>query len=391
MARTRIDKNSLYLLFIGTIVAVAALVLALSLRSDPVDEAIKDDRIINIVLMLEVDGKPAATEILMYYPDNARGALLDIPGETGLILSSLKRFDRIDALYEPKNPRAYIQELEKLTAAELDWYITIDEEALSAMGDILEGFSVFIPNSVETTLDGKPAFLPSGSVVLDGRKMVVYATYEDEEHADTESVSKRQAIFQSILKRIAEKSGYVLRDEVYPAVQKRLRTNFSAESLRRVLSEFGRLDSDRIVLQRLTGTYRSVEGQRFLFPHYDGELVKEMVKQTLNALLNAESTAVADKVFTLEILNGTPTRGLAQKTAEIFQSFGYEVVSVGNTATPDVARSVIVDRYGDRTAAETVANVIRCKAVEDEATPSTSPADFIVILGDDFNGRYCAE
>jgi hypothetical protein len=181
----------------------------------------------------------------------------------------------------------------------------------------------------------------------------------------------------------------MMRDDVYPAIQKLFDTNLKPESLKRLLHELGRLESDRIVLQRLTGAYRSVEGKQLLFPHYDGELVKDIVKQSLNALLNADATAIADKVFTIEILNGTPVRGMAQKTAEIFQSFGYEVVSVGNAPSIDVEKTSVVDRYGDRGAAITVANVIRCQIVEDEAIPSASPADFVIILGKDFNGRNC--
>jgi hypothetical protein len=182
-----------------------------------------------------------------------------------------------------------------------------------------------------------------------------------------------------------------MRDDVYPVIQKRFRTNLRQESLRVLLAEFARLEVDRIVLQRLTGTYRSIDDVVLLFPHYDGELVKDIVKQSLNALLNADTTAIADKVFTIEILNGTAVRGLAQKTAEIFQSFGYEVVSVGNAPSTDVAKTSIVDRYGDKPTARTVANVIRCKVVEDEAIPSGSPADFVIILGKDFNGRNCVD
>ena len=73
------------------------------------------------------------------------------------------------------------------------------------------------------------------------------------------------------------------------------------------------------------------------------------------------------------------------------QSFGYEVVSVGNAETSDVERTSVIDRYGDRVSATSVANVIRCKIVEEEAIPSASPADFVIILGKDFNGRNCGD
>jgi len=327
----------------------------------------------------------------MYYPGNARAALLDVPAETGLIIKSLNRVDSIDVLYQKKSPKAYLDEIQRLTGATIDWYLILDEPSLSALVDMLDGFSLFLANRVATVVDGIPVFLPSGFAVLDGRKTLLYASYRDPDVADSELVAKRQSIYQAALRRLGERSSFIMRDDVYPAIQRLFDTNLKPDSLKRLLHEFGRMEADRIVLQRLTGVYRSVEGKMLLFPHYDGELVKDIVKQSLNALLNADSTAIADKVFTIEILNGTSTRGLAQKTAEIYQSFGYEVVSVGNAPSIGIEKTSIVDRYGDRVTATNVANVIRCGIVAEETIPSVSPADFVIILGSDFNGRNCVD
>ncbi|PKL25432.1 MAG: hypothetical protein CVV47_05080 [Spirochaetae bacterium HGW-Spirochaetae-3] len=391
MARSIIDKSIVFLASIVAMIVVAVIVMVSALRTDPVEEAVKAERIINVAIIFERNGKPAATELLMYYPGNARAALLDVPSETGLIIKSLNRVDSIDVLYEPGSPKAYLEEIQRLTGATIDWYLLLNESSLSALIDLLDGISVFLPNRVSKVVDDVPVSLPSGFVLLDGQKALVYANYRDPDVTDSELVSKRQALYQAMLRRLVERSAFVMRDDVYPAVQRLFKTNLKQESLKRLLYEFGRLEADRIVLQRLTGAYRSVEGKMLLFPHYDGELVKDIVKQSLNALLNADDTAIAEKVFTLEILNGTSVRGLAQNTAEIFQSFGYEVVSVGNAPSVDVVRTSVVDRYGDRDAATTVANVIRCGIVEEEAIPSASPADFVIILGKDFNGRNCVD
>ncbi len=389
MVRSVIDKSMVFLVAILALISIAVVVMISALRTDPVEDAVKGERMINVAVILERNGKPDTTEILMYYPGNARAALLDVPSETGLIIKSLNRVDRIAATYNPGSPKEFMEEIGRLTGAAIDWYLILDQSSLSTLTDLLDGLPIFLPNRVSTVVNENPVNLPSGFVVLDGRKASVYAAYDDPEVPDSEMVLKRQSLVQALLRRLGERSDYVMRDDVYPVIQKRFRTNLRPESLKILLGELARLEVDRIVLQRLTGTYRSIEETVLLFPHYDGELVKDIVKQSLNALLNADATAIADKVFTIEILNGTPVRGLAQKTAEIFQSFGYEVVSVGNAPSTDVARTSVLDRYGDRPTAQTVANVIRCKVVEDEEVPSGSPADFIIILGKDFNGRNC--
>jgi anionic cell wall polymer biosynthesis LytR-Cps2A-Psr (LCP) family protein len=393
MPRTLIDRSVLFLVLIVVLILVSLFGLLASLRVDPVEQAVQNELMMNLALILERNGKPIATELLMYYPGNARGALLDIPVETGLIIRSLNRVDRIDALYDPRSPKAYIDEISRLSDTTIEWYLILDEDKLRDTVDLLEGLSVFIPNSVRTIQDEKPLFLPSGAVVLDGQKMLSYIRHVDADRPEAETVTRRQAVFTSLIKRIGERKDFVFRDEVFNTFARGFRSNLSKESLRHLFGELARLDTERIVLQRLTGTPRTVEGIPLLFPHYDGELVRDIVKQTLNALLNAEAIAVSDKVFTIEILNGTTTRGLAQRTAEIFQGFGYEVVSVGNAPSTDIARTKVIDRHGDPAAASTLANVIRCTEVESQsAAPRTgAAADFIIILGKNFNGRYCVD
>jgi len=64
-------------------------------------------------------------------------------------------------------------------------------------------------------------------------------------------------------------------------------------------------------------------------------------------------------------------------------------VSVGNAPSSDEVKTRVIDRYGDRISATTMANLIKCRQVEGEDVPSASPADFVIILGKDFNGRNC--
>ena len=392
MKHVTLDRSSIFLILIILFIAACVGFLLVRLRADSLDEALKNDRILNIAFVVEKAGKPAATEIFFYYPMNQRGALLDVPAETGLILKSLNRVDRIDAIYDPQNPKAYINEVSRLIGSPLPFYIILRESGLIELVDLLDGLSLFIPNPVDVQTRNGRVLLPSGSVVLDGSKVAAFSSWSDPEDPELERVERRQRLLQSLLKRIGERREYVLSKTVFPEIVNRIRTNIDSEALYRLFERIAGLDVDRLVTQRITGNYRSVDGTPLLFPHYDGSLVKDIVKQTLNALVNADSFAVADKVFTIEILNGTTTRGLAGKTAEIFQSFGYEVGSVDNAETQDFVRTVIYDRYSNGEAARTIGNVIRCKNVipGDGGRPE-SFADFTIVLGRDFNGRFCVD
>ncbi|HUW40691.1 MAG TPA: LCP family protein [Rectinemataceae bacterium] len=393
MKRYSIDKSSILLFIILGIFAGGVVLLAYSLRNNAVERAMKTDRIVNIAVIIDHGGKPASTQLFMFYPANGRGALLDVPGETGLIIKSLNRVDRIDVLYDRSHPQAYVKEIASLLDTEIPYWIILDESELVRVTDLLDGLQLFIPSAVDQV--GPPAVhLPSGALVLDGDKTAQFAFYRDSSDTEADAAARRQKLIQALFRRIGEDSSWLIRPDVFPVFRSAIRSNLSSDSLRMLIPQLSNLDTDRIVMQRVTGSPKMVDGKLLLFPHYDGELVRDIVKQTLNALANSASNASEQSIFTIEVLNGTPSNGLAKRAAEIYQSFGYDVISIGNADRDDYEKSSVVAHLSSTDEAKTVGKVIRCSNVSVQAVAendtSASDADFTIILGKDFNGRYCS-
>lgn len=387
------DKSSIFLLIIIAVVVGLVAALGFALRSDAVDDAMKSDRIMNVLFVLELDRKPASSELFCFYPATSKGAILDVPAETGLIIKSLNRVDRIDALYDSRKAKPYVDEISRLLGADVPYWIVIDEKGLSEAADILDGLEVFVPSPIEAA-GPRPVRLPSGALLLDGDKITQFASFKDPDETESDAAARRQKLLQSLLKRTGERSGSLKDKTVFTAFKRCFRTNLSDESLSRLFEELGKLDTDRLLLQRVTGVYRTVDGKKLLFPHYDGELVRDIVKQTLNALSSTGGGNSGDTIYTVEILNGTPSKGVAKRTAEIYQSFGYDVVSVGNADREDYDKTQVLDRFSNPEAAKTLGAVIRCSTVVEQGVSSSSnsaAADFTIVLGDDFDGRYCAK
>lgn len=385
-----LDKNIIFLVIIIVIIIVTLAVVIARTIVEPFDEAVKNGSIINIAFILEKNGSPVFTEILLYYPQNARAALLDIPVETGLIIKSLNRTDRIDALYESKRPTKYLNQIEEILATTVDYYIVFDTEQFVHLVDILNGCTVFIPEAVTYELDEQQVHLPYGSLTLDGEKMLYFALYKDLSRPDWEYVGRYQDTVKALIKNIGLAATMLAIPSVKQKIKKYIHTNLPQRSLFALFSNFSNIDTDKIIYQRLTGLTRIVDNKEMIFPLYDGELVRDIVKQTLNALSNAESFVVEDKVFTMTILNGTATRGLAKKASEVYGSFGYEVVNVGNYESSEESKTRIIAKNQYQNAAENVARVIKCGMIlYDDALIASSNTDFVIILGKDFNGRYC--
>jgi anionic cell wall polymer biosynthesis LytR-Cps2A-Psr (LCP) family protein len=386
-----IAKSSILLWVIGTLFISVIVLGVFFIKNESLAAQLKTDRPINILLVFEQDGAPRSSQLLMFYPSRSKAALLDIPGNTAVILKTMKRMDRIDLTYKSGQPKNYITEVSSYLDIPINGYLIFDEADLAVFVDLLDGLPLFIPSMI--IQEGDPGIrLPGGAVVLDGEKVNQFLRYREEGESDGDALLRRQKLAIAILKKIAEKSSYFLDRSISNALVSPMKSNFGNDARKRLFSEISTIDVDSMLLQRITGMYRSVEGQSLFFPFYDGELARDMLKQTLNAMSISEISSPVGKIYTVEILNGTDQRGLASRTAEIFESFGYDVVAVGNAASLDYPKTVLIDRHGDKEALQAIGGVIRCENFADSNLYKGSiKADYTIILGKDFNGRICVK
>lgn len=391
MRKLEFDKSHLLLFIIMSIVAAALVAGIILLKTESLSSQLKTDRPVNILLVFEQDGKPASTQLLMFYPSKGKAALLDTPSNTAVILKTIKRMDRIDYTYKSGQPRNFITEVSSYLDIPLNGYLLFNEKSLSRIVDLLNGLSLFIPTMIFQ--DGPPVIrLPGGAVNLDGDKVLQYLRYREESENESDLLARRQKLAVALIKALSYKSAYFDDKKSSSLLGGIMQSNFGPEATRRLLKELTKLDADSILLQKITGMYRNVEGQTMFFPFYDGELVRDMLKQTLNAMSVSAVPSSGSKIYTVEILNGTSEKGLASRTAEVFESFGYEVVAVGNAEKADYKKTVIFDRFGDKDALSSVAGVIKClNFSEGSEYKGSIKADYTIVLGKDFNGRVCVQ
>jgi len=389
MMKRIFDKSAILLWLI--IVLFGGLLLGgfLYIRSESLAAQIRTDKPISILLVFEMDKKPISSQLLMFFPAKSKAALVDIPTNMAVILKSIKRMDRIDYVYKPQAPKTYIQEVSAYLDTAIQGYLIFNEKNLVKQVDLLGGIQIFIPQMI--IQEGKDGIrLPGGYVTLDGDKALQYLMYRDPEEAEADFLARRQKFSLMLLKRISQNAELLASKSNADSIVAAMNSNFSNPARKLLLSEMAKIDTDALLIQKITGMYRTVEGQQLFFPFYDGELVRDMLKQTMTAMVSSENSISTKKSYTVEILNGTQEKGLASRTSDIFESFGYDVVAIGNAKTMDYEKTVIIDRYGDKDALVAIGSVIKCSSYADSSNYKGSiKADFTIILGKDFNGRYC--
>jgi anionic cell wall polymer biosynthesis LytR-Cps2A-Psr (LCP) family protein len=393
------DPSLLLLAAIVLLLAAGIFAAVNTLRSDPVEEALSGDRVINVLYVIEKDAKPLSTFVLMYYPATKRAAVFDIPGELGLLISRINRVDRIDTVYQSGRVSGFENEIEKLLGIDIAFSIVMSVENIGRAADLIEGVELFIPSPVAIR-GSEPVLFPSGVTRLDGDKAMRYVSYETPEEDREMGVFRRQRFFLGLLKRQAEMNEGLKNPALSKLYQSFLDTGMSQRTRMRLFDEFVNIDTDRTNIQSVGGNLREVSGQMLLIPFYDGSLIKEIVRQTLGGLTRQSEGSLSDRVFTVEVLNGTAINGLAGRTAELLQGFGYDVISIGNADHTEYEKTEIIDRSGYEDMVQTFAEIIRCGNIRAESLIQENPegeltiqnfeyrSDFTLIIGRDFNGRY---
>jgi anionic cell wall polymer biosynthesis LytR-Cps2A-Psr (LCP) family protein len=369
-------------------------------RSNPVEDAVSSNRVINVLFVIENEKKAVSTYVLMYYPITRRAAIFDIPGEIGLLLAKVNRIDRIDSIYDSSRLGLYQNEIEKLLGIEINFSLVITKENLASMVDLLEGVEIFIPSPVSYRDDDMLILFPSGMTILDGDKASVYATYSlPFEERDME-MFRRQRFFLGFLNREIQMSERLKNPDAAKMFFSFFKTSMNRRTLMLLFNEFVYIDTDRINIQSINGNIQEISGQRLIIPHWNGDLVKEVVRQTLASLTRDIEDQIAGQSLTVEVLNGTAVNGLAGRTAEMLRSFGYDVISIQNADNSNYENTVIIHRSGSDSMVNEFAGIIRCTNISRELItdePENNQlnpeykADLTLLIGKDFNGRYVTE
>ena len=106
----------------------------------------------------------------------------------------------------------------------------------------------------------------------------------------------------------------------------------------------------------------------------------------MEATLASTEQELDDQVLvSMEVLNGTTSAGLARRTSQLYEDFGFDVRRFGNADSNQIDHTLVIDRRGTGELAERVAQVIEAERVITEVAPD-SDVDVTLILGRDFDG-----
>lgn len=389
MRGVRFDKGLILVLVIVAVVAGATAIIAINVRTDVISDLVDSGGMIPVLVVIEREEQSLVTEVFLYDAETSRAALFDIPASTGVVVESVNRVDTIDTTFYTDGIDTYRSQIAAVVGTDIPFHLVLSPESLEMLIDLIEGVPIFI---ADIPNEGPEAVqLPNGDAVLDGSKARLYLEYRDESERTREPVSRQQRFVTGLLGRMGEMNALLADPPTSRLLSGSLQTNIDRQAFISFTRELGNLESDRVITRQVEGLIRTVEtdgeSEELLFPHQEGRWLQESVRQVVENLSTEEAIRDENIVIRLEILNATETTGLASRTAELYRSYGFDVVTVGNAAVENLDETLVIDRVGSDVFAQRTADIIRAPAIEIDVDPSAT-VDVTIVLGKDFDGRY---
>ena len=319
---------------------------------------------------------------------------LDIPVYTGY--EDLKgNVSWFEDLYKKNNFREFLSKIFRQLNHEPDYYIRLKKNNFLKFIDYIGGLQLFVKNPVKIYDLTRPILIPFGNSFFDGDKSYDYLSY----FRDIASYNERFEFFKEFFKKfLSQFSDFKEEHDYLSKMYFMLDTNLSETIFKYIFTNY-KMNNEKSIFINIKGqeeTFKDNDDNliKVIFPYYGGAVLKESIENLNRDLMGENKNEEAIKVI---VLNGTKTAGLARNVADIFKSFKFKVVRFGNADNHNYSHTLIINNSDNLEIAIKVGDVIRAKNIKPVSkfhidilgldTSDISP-DVIIILGDDFDGRY---
>lgn len=391
--RKKLDPALFVILGIVLVLGTVTAVIFVNVQSDSLSSRLEENPQFPLLLLISDEDRLITVQLMLIDSNTGNLAIYDIPRKLGAIIPALGRVDRLDNLYSELGADELTATVSRILDLPINFYMDMSLKNIEELVDLINGVAVFLPVPIEDTVDDKVLRIPGGNVLLDGEKIASYVAYEGADERELEWISRRWTFIREFIRSASEDDQLYSNTDVQNLFIRHMGANFDKDAARTLLNLLPRLKLDSMITQRVLGNERQVETasgtQTILFPHFEGQLVRDSIQQVLSSLGEPEAAYTAALSTKLEILNGTDINGLAARTRDLYQNFGFEVLRVGNADRNDYEHTVVIDRRGNPDAAKSVGDLIRADNISEGTALVDNPdIDLTIILGDDFDGWY---
>jgi LCP family protein required for cell wall assembly len=320
----------------------------------------------------EEDG-PTHTDSMMVLtidPVGLSAAVLSLPRDLWVEIPDfgvdrINQANYLGEIYEyPGGGQALaVQTVETLLGVPIDYYVAVNFDAFVEVVDLIGGINIDVPEAIDDPdypdrcYGYDPFSIEAGEQQLDGEATLKYARTRATFGGDVDRAARQQAVILAVREQVFNLNSLpqliAQAPQLWQTSQENVRTNMTLDeaiqlallaqdiprdSIRTAVLNYDYVYNEttpdgRQVLVPVRENIRQLRDQLFVPP-----AIPTPVIENLPALMATEQARVA-------VQNGTAEFGLAASTQEYLQSFGIDVVEIGNADTSAYLTSQIIT-YG---------------------------------------------
>lgn len=345
------------------------------------------------VLLLGVGGEghegPELTDTMIfasYKPSTSEVGMISIPRDLTVNISGYgyRKINAVNALAEMEEDgsglEAAANTIENIFGQSVDYTIKVDFGGFEEIIDDLGGIDVYVDQSFEDFTypvdDGegsvKTISFTEGWTHMDGETALQFARSRhgtNGEGSDFARAARQQKMLLAVKDR-ALSLNVLLNpaklNNVISTIRKNVSTNMSLWEMMKVAEYVPTIDRTQLVMRVLdtapgSPLYSTMINDAYVIlpRHEDWSDLKLIAKNIFDdePIATSQEAALPDKPTSsdgvrIEIQNGTPTTGLAARTAELLESSGFTIALVSNAAERDYQKTMIFDYTNGKKAEE---------------------------------------
>ncbi len=340
-----------------------------------------------------------------YDPKTQEAALLSIPRDTfiGDDKSYASGYDKINAVYQ-SGVENLLEEVRDITGINVQYYLTVDTEALKVLVDEIGGVYFDVPIDMHYT-DRKQGLyidLEAGYQLLDGDKAEQVVRFRHNSDGSTYSyeyggedlgrMRTQRAFLTALLEQTIEKMDVNMIFSFMDIAEQYVETNLNFDAVKDYVPYILEFDIDNLKTATLPGISERAGNGVWIYSIYEEE-AKATINELFFGITQSEdidgniidgNTTLDDNItntLSIEILNGSGSSSKLSEVVSELEATGFEVIQIGNTSTTN--NTTVIER-NDMSESERmkIKDIIGTENII--SGDSNSIVDITIIIGTDY-------
>ncbi|NLY76916.1 MAG: LCP family protein [Tissierellia bacterium] len=200
-------------------------------------------------------------------------SMLSIPRDTRTNIRGRRYQEKINHAYSYGGPQLLVQTVKDLLKVDLEYYVTVDYQAVSEIVDAIGGVEIEVPQRMRyKDLAAKPPLiidLQPGLQTLTGAKSLEFLRFRSYPDGDLGRIAAQQYFLKEFIKQALTPKNIIKIPKMIKTYFDYVDTNIPLSAALKVVPSLDNISMDNLNVVRLEGETPIINGQSYFIPYED--------------------------------------------------------------------------------------------------------------------------